>query len=107
MKLHLLVFSQVFYQRHVYQEERCCALVVQPLCLLQCTLLFVAGEDGTFNLLEYAGELALDPAALDDEEDKSIFDEHLGIKDAPPALSTAASRVRAASFVVIAQGFSV
>ena len=52
--------------------------------------LVLVGEDGTFNLLEYADDLALD-TALDDEHDKSIFDEHLGITDDVPTGSTTTS----------------
>ena len=50
----------------------------------------ISGEDGTFNLLEYADDLALD-TALDEEHDKSIFDEHLGIANEVAAGSTVTS----------------
>ena len=42
----------------------------------------VAGADGSFNLLEYA-DPELDQT-LTEEHDKSMFDEHLGLKKGPP-----------------------
>ncbi len=69
----------------------------------------LVGEDGTFNLLEYADDLGLD-SGLDDLSDKSIFDEHLGLKKPPPeggAAAPATSQgppIPASSAAVTSQG---